>query len=141
MPTWEQFMVPALRVLADGQIRSRRELFTRVAEDVGLSDDLRAEMLNSGHPRYVNRIGWALSYLAKAEAVARPRRGQHEITDLGRSLLAQHPDGLTESHLRDSLPTAITSQLNARRLPRRRGSLTRRPVSTPSSRSSKVSPG
>jgi restriction system protein len=60
-------------------------------DHVLLSDDQRAETLNSGRGPADNRNGWALAYLAKAEAVSRPRRGQYVITDPGRTLLAQHP--------------------------------------------------
>jgi restriction endonuclease Mrr len=45
------------------------------------SDDQRAEPLNGGGGPADNRIGWALAYPAKAEAVSRPRRGQYVITD------------------------------------------------------------
>ncbi|MGL5866876.1 MAG: restriction endonuclease, partial [Dermatophilaceae bacterium] len=45
------------------------------------------------------RGGWALFHLARARAVERPVRGHYRITDIGRRLLASHPDGITEGHL------------------------------------------
>lgn len=51
-------------------------------------------------PRYRNRAMWALSYLFRAGAVERPARGQYRIGELGRRLLSEHPDGLTERDLR-----------------------------------------
>jgi restriction system protein len=101
MPTWEEFMVPVLQVLSDARQRSLRESISDVADQVLLSDEQRAETLSSGGERANNRIGWALSYLTKAQAVSRPRRGQYVITDFGRALLAQHPNGLTEKHLKE----------------------------------------
>ena len=100
LPTWDQFMVPILRVLSDGQVRNRRELYDLVARDTHLSDDQRAEVLDSGERRYENRISWAITYLVKANAVVRPYRGHHSISESGRTLLEVHPKALTEADLR-----------------------------------------
>lgn len=101
MPTWEGFLLPVLEVLSDGRQRTRREMFAAVADRIGLSEEQRAELLNSGQRRADNRMGWAQSALARAEALARPRRGQYVITDAGRSLLGKHPSGLTEDDLEE----------------------------------------
>lgn len=100
MPTWDQFMVPILKVMSDGKIRSRRELYDLVARDTRLTDEQRAEVLDSGEPRHENRISWAITYLIKANALVRPSRAHHQITDSGRALLETHPSGLTEADLR-----------------------------------------
>jgi restriction system protein len=100
LPTWQQFMVPVLRVLSDGEVRSRRELYDLVARETHLTDEQRAEVLNSGERRFENRISWALFYLVKANAVVRPARGQHMITESGKALLEGHPNGLTVADLR-----------------------------------------
>ncbi|OHU23653.1 restriction endonuclease [Mycobacteroides chelonae] len=100
IPTWDQFMAPALTALLDGQIRRRRELYSIVADAVNLTDTDRSEALSSGQRRYENRIGWATSYLNRVTAIDRPARGQYAITDVGRKLLTDHPDGITEKHLR-----------------------------------------
>lgn len=100
LPTWNQFMVPILKALSDGQVRNRRELYDLVARETRLNDDQRAEVLDSGERRYENRISWAITYLVKANAVVRPYRGHHSISESGRALLEAHPDGLTEADLR-----------------------------------------
>lgn len=99
MPTWEGFMVPCLKALSDGSIRSRRELRELVSDVVGLSDDQRAIVLGSGQPMYANRIGWALSQLARVGALARPSRGNYLISDAGRQVLTRFPGGITENQL------------------------------------------
>ena len=96
MPTWEELLVPVLQVLTDGHLRGRREMSQLVAEHVGLSDEQRAEMLESGQPKADNRVGWALSALALSGSIDRPRKGQYVMADKGRQLLAQHPQGLVE---------------------------------------------
>ena len=62
MPSWDQCMVPVLRVLGDGVSRQRRELFELAADDVNLTADQRLEIGTAGEPKYQNRVGWALSY-------------------------------------------------------------------------------
>lgn len=64
-----------------------------------LTDEQRGELLTSGQRRVENRIGWAMSFLARAGALERPRRGSCTITEAGRSLLAKHPNGITEKDL------------------------------------------
>ena len=100
MPTWDGFPTPVLRVLRDGAPLSARSLQDNVADDVGLTPEQRGELIDSGQPRFRNRVGWAASSLARAEAVTRPRRGTYVIADLGRKLLVDHPTGVTEPDLR-----------------------------------------
>lgn len=99
MPTWENFLVPCLAVLTDGSTRTRREMNGLAADLVGLSHDQRAIVISSGQPMYANRIGWALSQLARVGALARPSRGNYRITDAGRQVLQQFPNGITENQL------------------------------------------
>lgn len=100
MPTWDQFMVPVLRVLSDGEQRSLRAVRAETAALVGLDESQLAELLPSGQSMADNRIGWAASYLHRVGALERPRRGHYVITALGRQLLADHPSGISEAVLR-----------------------------------------
>ena len=100
VPTWDQYMAPALRVLSDGEIHRARDIRPAAADMLGVSAEERLKTIPSGEPRYRNRSNWALSYLARSGAAERPTRGQYRITDAGRKLLADHPDGITEKDLR-----------------------------------------
>lgn len=99
LPSWDQFMVPVLRLQADGEVRSLRSIRTEVAA-TALTEEQRAVVLPSGSPKADNRIGWAVSYLYRVEALERPARGEYRITDVGRRLLADHPSGISEMELR-----------------------------------------
>ena len=88
MPNWEEFISPTLRVMSDGQTRSRREIYPAVADEVGLSEAQKAASFDSGQEVYANRIGWGLSLLARTGALARPNRGEYAITDAGLKLLS-----------------------------------------------------
>ena len=100
LPTWDQFVVTVLRVLADGNQRGRREIFEAVAQSANLTEEQKRESISSGQLKYENRIGWAITYLMKGAALARPTRARYEITPSGRELLAAHPSGIGLPELR-----------------------------------------
>lgn len=93
-------MIPSLQVLADGEVHRARAITDAAADVLGLTGEDREALIPSGQPRCQNRGLWALSYLARAEAVERPARGHYRITDVGRGLLSVNPDGVTERDLR-----------------------------------------
>lgn len=100
VPSWEEFNASVLRVLNDGETLSIRELRRQVPEIMSLTDEHLAAALSSGQSTVENRIGWAASYLTRVEALERPQRGHYRITDRGRKLLIDNPDGVTEHDLR-----------------------------------------
>ena len=62
----------------------------------------RVPLLNS-------RVGWAVTYLAQAGALARTRRGYTQISDRGRDLLERNPDRITKNDL-DQFPEFVAFQ-------------------------------
>ena len=111
IPTWEELMIPALEILSDGQTHRARHICNAAADTLEISEQDRLELIPSGQPRYLNRSLWALSYLFRAGAVERPVRGQYRIADVGRQLLAQYPQGVTEKDLRE-LPGYVSPYAN-----------------------------
>ena len=100
MPNWEGFMIPTLRVLSDGINRHWREFQPLVADEVGLTDEQKADRLSSGGLKYENRIGWGVSFLTNVGALTRPSRGHYQITDAGRSLIGLFPNGAREKDIK-----------------------------------------
>ena len=98
--TWDEFLIPCLSVLEDGEIRKRRSVVSTAADNMGISEEERAATISSGEARYLNRANWAITHLAKAEAISSPARALWQITDKGRSLLEKYPNGMTEAELR-----------------------------------------
>lgn len=96
MPKWHEFMAPVLRVMSDGATRDRSEITEAAAGEVGLTPDEREVTLTTGQPMYANRVGWAISHLARAGALEHPERGRYVIADLGRTLLDTRP-GVTRA--------------------------------------------
>ena len=88
LPKHWDIMQPVLELLADGAARKSKDFELPMARHFGLSDEELTRMYDSGNgPVFYDRIGWALSYLAMAEVVDRPRRGVYQINDAGRKLL------------------------------------------------------
>ena len=99
LDSWPAFTRPTLMVLSDGQTWKSASLFDAVADHMNLTPAQRAETLNSGQPRAINRMGWALSFLTRAGAVRKVRNGHSEITDTGRRLLDEHPINISQDVL------------------------------------------
>ncbi|PPH78301.1 MULTISPECIES: restriction endonuclease [unclassified Rathayibacter] len=101
MLTWEEFMIPTLRVLSSGKVMHWREFQPLVADEAHLTEANRTEKLPSGSQvKYENRIGWGVSFLTNVGALERPKRGHYLITDAGRQLLQLFPAGVRERNLR-----------------------------------------
>lgn len=100
MPNWEGFMIPTLRVLSDGITRHWREFQPLVADEMGMTDEQKADRLSSGGLKYENRIGWGVSFLTNVGALTRPSRGHYQITDAGRMLVDLFPNGVREKDIK-----------------------------------------
>ena len=84
-------MLPVLRVAAGGETRVP-EAATQIADELGLTDEEREEVLPSGRQRILhNRIHWAKFYMNKAGLLDTPSRGRFIASEAGRALLARSP--------------------------------------------------
>jgi restriction system protein len=88
MPTYEDLLLPILKISADGNEHAMRDLTETLAAEFRLTADERAELLPSGQPRFANRMGWARTALKKASLLESPRRACIRITDRGREVLS-----------------------------------------------------
>lgn len=94
VPTFDDYFIPVLQVLADGGIKKRREIVESASVVLGLTDEQRTQTVPSGEPMYLNRGNWSITHLNKAGAVESPKRAHWVITDVGRDLLQRHPNGI-----------------------------------------------
>ncbi len=93
VPDYQSVMLPLLAFAATrGGETSTGEAVEALAKELNLTDDDLKEMLPSGiQPTFVNRVGWAATYLKKARVLEATRRGYYRITERGRELLAERP--------------------------------------------------
>jgi len=96
IPDYQSFMRPVLSFAADGSEYSTKVVISAVADHFGIPEEDRAVMLPSGKQTVLaNRVHWAVTYLGKAGALERTRRGHFRITDRGRKLLEENPATVT----------------------------------------------
>jgi len=100
-PGYQEFMLPLLRLTADGDEHKVSAAAQTLADGFSLPPAQRAELLPSGQQTKLNnRVQWASTYLKKSGLLSSPRRGYLLITDLGRSILKENPSRIDNRFLR-----------------------------------------
>ncbi|QFP75951.1 restriction endonuclease [Deinococcus sp. AJ005] len=98
---YQTLMRPLLESLQDGQTHSMQEVSAALAEQFQLTEVDLQEMLPSGRQAtFANRVGWAKTYLAKAQVVETVVRGTVRLTARGRELLGRVPGRITQNDLK-----------------------------------------
>ncbi len=92
IPDFQGLMLPLLRHLGDGRERSNQETLEALAQEFGLSEQEREELLPSGRqPVFTNRVAWAKVHMKAAQLIESPRRGIYKITPRGLEILRRNP--------------------------------------------------
>lgn len=98
-PRWEEYMLYELTYLSDEKIHKRNEIIEEAAKSMKLTDALKSAVINSGMPIYINRGGWALSYLKQSGLIESPKRGEYKISVEGKRIIDSKPKSFGESDL------------------------------------------
>jgi restriction system protein len=106
VPGFQEFMLPLLRLGADGEPFTQKEAVAVLADEMRLTEDDRSELLSSGQTRLFNRVAWARSYLKAAGLLASPSRGVSVVTDAGLDVLRDPPDRIDIKYL-ERFPTFV----------------------------------
>ena len=84
-------MLPVLKVAAAGETTVPKSA-ALIADQLGLSEEEREELLPSGRQRLLhNRVHWAKFYMSKAGLVVSPAWGRFIASSLGLQLVATNP--------------------------------------------------
>ncbi|MGC9393767.1 MAG: restriction endonuclease [Anaerolineae bacterium] len=101
IPDFQSIMLPLFKFSGDGQERSLRETIEMLADQYGLTNEERNELLPSGQQAvFDNRVGWARTYMNKAGLLESTRRGYYKITPRGQQVLQSNPDKINAAFLR-----------------------------------------
>jgi restriction system protein len=93
-------MLPLLKFASDKKEHSLREAVDQLASKFELTEEDMKEMLPSGQQAvFVNRMGWARTYLKKAGLIEPTRRGYFRITDRGLKVLNENPEKINVKFL------------------------------------------
>lgn len=88
IPDYQACMLPLLRFAADGKDHQLKDAIGKLAREFSLTEEEFHEFLPSGQqPVFINRLGWARTYLNKAGLLHNPRRGFFQITARGLEVL------------------------------------------------------
>jgi restriction endonuclease Mrr len=99
IPTYDTLMLPVLRHCAE-KVWIMRDLVTRIADDLGLSQEERVLRIPSGTATIIqNRVGCVKTYLKQAGLLMQPKRGVVEITQRGREVLSKNPEKIDVAFL------------------------------------------
>lgn len=90
LPKYDEFYRLVLNALQDGKSHSMKEVRNSIAQTLHLTEQDLSETLSNGSSVYAGRVGWAKTYLKKAEMIDFPQRGYITITPAGQSLLASN---------------------------------------------------
>lgn len=91
IPTYDVLMLPVLRLCAE-KLWVMRDLVARVADDLGLPQLEREQMIPSGTMTVItSRVHWAKTYLKQAGLVEQPKRAHVQVSARGREVLSRNP--------------------------------------------------
>ena len=100
IPDYQSIMLPLLQYANDQQEHSLRDAIDALADQFALTPQERNDLLPSGRQAtFVNRVGWARTYLKKAGLLISTRRGYFQITARGLQVLAEKPDAISAKFL------------------------------------------
>jgi restriction system protein len=101
IPDFQSIMRPVLVTVADGSSISLKSVREKITDHFALTEAERHEVLPSGRQTVINnRTGWARTYLNKAGLLSIPAKGQVQITERGREVLATGPERITVTWLK-----------------------------------------
>lgn len=101
VPDYQSLMLPLLKITSDGKEHSLNEAIERLAQQLGLSENDRKEMLPSGTQRkFDNRVSWARIYMQKALLLSSTGRSKFCITERGIKVLKDNPSNINVKFLR-----------------------------------------
>lgn len=88
IPDYQTLMLPLLEILSDQKEHELQDLIKTLSDKFNLTDEERNELLPSGNQEIINnRVGWARTYLKKANLLTSPRRAIFKITEQGQEIL------------------------------------------------------
>jgi restriction system protein len=100
VPGYQEFMLPLLRLAADGQEHTFKQAMAKLAEQLRISEEDQAVLLPSRKAtQFYNRVTWASTYLAKSLLLTKPGRGRFKIAPRGIEILAKKPQRIDNKFL------------------------------------------
>ena len=101
IPDFQTLMLPLLKLLADKQEHSMRDVTPTLSNQFHLTEDEKLEASAvSGQPVMYNRSAWAKTYLKRAGLIEQTRRGFFKISAEGEKVLKSNPSAINIKFLK-----------------------------------------
>jgi restriction system protein len=101
IPDYQSVMLPLLEYAGDNKEHRIRDAVEQLAEEFGLSEEEKKELLPSGQQAiFKNRVGWASTYLKKAGLLDSRKKGYFSITLRGLDILEKNPTSIDVNFLK-----------------------------------------
>lgn len=101
IPDFQSVMRPVLESIQDGMPKQMSDVLEDVCEHFQLAEEEIAKRLPSGKQTIIkNRVGWSRTYMKKAGLLISPNRGEVQITERGREVLADCPGRIDVKYLK-----------------------------------------
>src|SRR6266702_6177805 len=100
VPDFQSLMLPLLKITGDGKEHITSEVVETLAQQLGLDENDRNEMLPSEKQRkFDNRVNWTKTYLQKALLLSSTGRSRFRITERGIKALKENPPSINIKYL------------------------------------------
>lgn len=100
VPKFEDFFLPCLKCLSDGNIYTQELLRKYVVDYFHLSETDVNTLIQSGKKTQVaDRVSWTVSYFMQARLIDTPKRGKYKINKSGIMFLSEHKNGFNKNDL------------------------------------------
>ncbi len=100
VPDFQSLMLPLLKITGDGNEHRTSEVIETLAQQLGLDELDRKEMLPSGKQRkFDNRVNWTKTYLQKALLLSSTGRSKFHITERGMNVIKSNPPSINVKFL------------------------------------------
>lgn len=115
VPTYDQFIEPILRILAQHPDGMRAaEVHDAAADYLQLSTEQRQALISSGQATYKNRAGWAHDRLKRAGLSDSLKRGYWQLTQAGLDLIQRYPEQIPAPDMERIISGYMNVVLSAR---------------------------
>ena len=92
IPTQTEMFGIVLGLMSDGREYTRRSMKQKALSYLDLTAEEALQKTDSGVLVYESRVGWAISYLSRAQLISRVNRGVYIINNEGKGVLEENLD-------------------------------------------------
>ena len=101
IPDFQSIMLPLLEITGDKKEHTIQEIRDLLAKYFRLTEEERSKLLSKSKQKmFDNRVGWARTYLKKAELLVYEPKGYFKITDRGLKVLEEKPSKISIKYLK-----------------------------------------